>query len=70
MDFTQNITLTRMIIRKTNVSGAANGLPWEEWQAHSKGQNILFADGHARWYQGYDTNEMTVRSRLGSYGWQ
>src|ERR1017187_1863653 len=26
------------------VGGLANGSPWEDWQAHSKGQNILFAD--------------------------
>jgi prepilin-type N-terminal cleavage/methylation domain-containing protein len=32
-----------------------------EWQAHSKGQNILFEDGHVRWYKGYNTNEMTFR---------
>jgi prepilin-type N-terminal cleavage/methylation domain-containing protein/prepilin-type processing-associated H-X9-DG protein len=31
------------------------------WQVHSKGQNILFADGHAQWYHGYNTNEMTFR---------
>ena len=31
------------------------------WQVHSKGQNILFADGHSQWYHGYDTNEMTFR---------
>jgi prepilin-type N-terminal cleavage/methylation domain-containing protein len=31
------------------------------WQAHSGGQNILFDDGHAKWYRGYDTNEMTFR---------
>ena len=43
------------------VGGAANGIPWEEWQAHSKGQNLLFADGHAKWYKGYNTNEMTFR---------
>jgi prepilin-type N-terminal cleavage/methylation domain-containing protein/prepilin-type processing-associated H-X9-DG protein len=34
---------------------------WEAWQAHNSGQNILFADGHAKWYKGYDTNEMTFR---------
>jgi prepilin-type N-terminal cleavage/methylation domain-containing protein/prepilin-type processing-associated H-X9-DG protein len=34
---------------------------WEDWQAHSKGQNILFVDGHAKWYKGYNTNEMTFR---------
>jgi prepilin-type N-terminal cleavage/methylation domain-containing protein/prepilin-type processing-associated H-X9-DG protein len=43
------------------VGGPANGIPWEEWQAHSKGQNILFADGHSQWYKGYNTNEMTFR---------
>jgi prepilin-type N-terminal cleavage/methylation domain-containing protein/prepilin-type processing-associated H-X9-DG protein len=43
------------------VGGPANGIPWEEWQAHSKGQNVLFADGHSKWYNGYATNEMTFR---------
>ncbi len=33
----------------------------EEWQIHDKGQNILFDDGHAGWYKGYNTNEMTFR---------
>ena len=57
-DYTQNC-----------VGGAANGIPWEEWQAHSKGQNILFADGHAKWYKGYNTNEMTFRYASMS-GWE
>ncbi|HUB87366.1 MAG TPA: DUF1559 domain-containing protein [Verrucomicrobiae bacterium] len=35
--------------------------PVELWQAHSKGQNILFEDGHVKWYAGYNTNEMTFR---------
>ncbi|MDE3067091.1 MAG: prepilin-type N-terminal cleavage/methylation domain-containing protein [Verrucomicrobiota bacterium] len=43
------------------VGGPANGSPWEEWQVHNKGQNILFADGHSKGYKGYDTNEMTFR---------
>ena len=43
------------------VGGLANGYPWEDWQAHSKGQNILFADGHSKWYRGYNTNDMTFR---------
>ncbi len=30
-----------------------------QWQAHTKGQNILFADGHVRWYKGYNAVEMT-----------
>jgi prepilin-type N-terminal cleavage/methylation domain-containing protein/prepilin-type processing-associated H-X9-DG protein len=51
------------------VGGPVNGLPWEEWQAHSKGQNILFADGHAKWYKGYDTNEMTFRYDS-IHGWE
>jgi prepilin-type N-terminal cleavage/methylation domain-containing protein/prepilin-type processing-associated H-X9-DG protein len=43
------------------VGGPENGMPWMEWQAHNKGQNILFADGHSKWYKGYETNEMTFR---------
>jgi len=43
------------------VGGPVNGIPWEAWQAHSGGQNILFGDGHAKWYNGYNTNEMTFR---------
>jgi prepilin-type N-terminal cleavage/methylation domain-containing protein/prepilin-type processing-associated H-X9-DG protein len=57
-DYTQNC-----------VGGPANGIPWEDWQAHTKGQNILFADGHAKWYKGYDTNEMTFRYDSMS-GWE
>jgi prepilin-type processing-associated H-X9-DG protein len=49
-DYTQNC-----------VGGQVNGTPYELWQVHSRGQNILFADGHSRWYKGYDTNEMTCR---------
>ena len=51
------------------VGGPANGIPWEVWQAHSKGQNILFADGHSQWYKGYNTNEMTFRYDS-MHGWQ
>ena len=51
------------------VGGPANGIPWEEWQAHSQGQNVLFADGHAKWYSGYNTNEMTFRYNSMS-GWE
>ncbi len=49
-DYTQNC-----------VGGQVNGSPYELWQVHSKGQNILFADNHARWYKGYNTNDMTFR---------
>lgn len=51
------------------VGGFANGVPWEDWQAHSKGQNILFADGHSKWYRGYNTNEMTFRYDS-IHGWE
>ncbi len=51
------------------VGGADNGSPWEEWQAHAKGQNILFADGHSKWYKGYETNEMTFRYDS-LHGWE
>ena len=30
-------------------------------QIHVKGQNVMFADGHAKWYKGYASNEMTFR---------
>ncbi|HKI70533.1 MAG TPA: prepilin-type N-terminal cleavage/methylation domain-containing protein [Verrucomicrobiae bacterium] len=51
------------------VGGLPNGIPWEDWQAHDEGQNILFADGHTKWYKGYDTNEMTFRYDS-MHGWQ
>ena len=57
-DYTQNC-----------VGGAANGSPWEDWQAHNNGQNVLFADGHAGWYKGYNTNEMTFRYDS-MHGWE
>jgi prepilin-type N-terminal cleavage/methylation domain-containing protein/prepilin-type processing-associated H-X9-DG protein len=43
------------------VGGLINGSPYELWQVHSLGQNILFADGHVKWYNGYNPNEMTFR---------
>jgi prepilin-type N-terminal cleavage/methylation domain-containing protein/prepilin-type processing-associated H-X9-DG protein len=57
-DYTQNC-----------VGGPANGSPYELWQIHSLGQNILFADGHAKWYKGYNTNEMTFRYDS-IHGWE
>ena len=57
-DYTQNC-----------VGGPTNGIPWEEWQAHNKGQNLLFADGHAKWYAGYNANEMTFRYET-LHGWE
>jgi prepilin-type N-terminal cleavage/methylation domain-containing protein/prepilin-type processing-associated H-X9-DG protein len=49
-DYTQNC-----------VGGETNGTPFELWQVHSLGQNILFADGHAQWYKGYNATDMTFR---------
>ena len=40
-----------------------------EWRTHGKGQNLLFDDGHAKWYPGYDTNEMTFRYDS-LHGWE
>jgi prepilin-type N-terminal cleavage/methylation domain-containing protein len=47
-DYTQNC-----------VGGAADPSITEAWQIHSHGQNVMFPDGHAKWYKGYDANEMT-----------
>lgn len=57
-DYTQNC-----------VGGQVNGSPYQLWQVHSKGQNVLFADGHSKWYKAYDTNEMTFRYDS-MHGWQ
>lgn len=43
------------------VGGQPNGSPWMGWRMHNKGQNLLFADGHGKWFDGYKTNEMTFR---------
>ena len=57
-DYTQNC-----------VGGEDNGTPYELWQVHSKGQNLLFTDGHVKWYNGYKTNEMTFRYDS-MHGWK
>ena len=49
-DYTQNC-----------VGGPTNGTPSMEWQTHSSGQNILFEDGHAKWFKAYVPFEMTFR---------
>jgi prepilin-type N-terminal cleavage/methylation domain-containing protein/prepilin-type processing-associated H-X9-DG protein len=41
------------------VGGAASDAVTEYWQIHSKGQNVMFADGHSKWYKGYNAGEMT-----------
>ena len=43
------------------VGGAADPADTEEWRTHSRGQNLLFPDGHVKWYRVYATNEMTFR---------
>ncbi len=47
-DYTQNC-----------VGGAADPSITEAWQIHSKGQNVMFTDGHSKWYKKYDAGEMT-----------
>ena len=47
-DYTQNC-----------VGGAADDSLTEYWQIHSRGQNVMFADGHSKWYKGYNAGEMT-----------
>jgi len=47
-DYTQNC-----------VGGPANGSPFEIWQIHGLGQNVMFADGHSKWYKGFNRSEMT-----------
>lgn len=51
------------------VGGAANGSPYQLWQVHSLGQQVLFSDGHVKWYKAYDTNEMTFRYDS-MHGWE
>ncbi len=57
-DYTQNC-----------VGGPTNGVPFELWQIHSQGQNVLFADGHSKWYRGYDAGDMTFRYDS-LHGWE
>jgi prepilin-type N-terminal cleavage/methylation domain-containing protein/prepilin-type processing-associated H-X9-DG protein len=52
------------------VGGQPNGTPVVQWQAHSKGQNLLFADGHVRWYKGYNAGEMTFAYNAITNWWQ
>jgi prepilin-type N-terminal cleavage/methylation domain-containing protein/prepilin-type processing-associated H-X9-DG protein len=47
-DYTQNC-----------VGGAADDSVTEYSEIHSKGQNVLFADGHAKWYRSFNAGEMT-----------
>jgi prepilin-type N-terminal cleavage/methylation domain-containing protein/prepilin-type processing-associated H-X9-DG protein len=51
------------------VGGAADPSVTMDWQVHNRGQNILFGDGHTKWYKGYDTNEMTFRYDS-LHGWE
>jgi prepilin-type N-terminal cleavage/methylation domain-containing protein/prepilin-type processing-associated H-X9-DG protein len=41
------------------VGGAGDPALTQHWQIHNKGQNILFADGHGKWYKGFNAAEMT-----------
>jgi prepilin-type N-terminal cleavage/methylation domain-containing protein/prepilin-type processing-associated H-X9-DG protein len=41
------------------VGGAAVSSITEYWQIHSRGQNVMFADGHSKWYKSYNAADMT-----------
>jgi prepilin-type N-terminal cleavage/methylation domain-containing protein/prepilin-type processing-associated H-X9-DG protein len=41
------------------IGGAASDSITEYCQIHAKGQNVMFADGHAEWYKTFDPAEMT-----------
>ena len=57
-DYTQNC-----------VGGPTNGTPYELWQVHLGGQNILFGDGHAQLYNRYVPTEMTFHyTTIASWG--
>ena len=50
-DFTQNC-----------VGGpSAGSAVWMAWERHGRGQNLLFADGHAQWSGRFVAGEMTFR---------
>jgi prepilin-type processing-associated H-X9-DG protein len=52
--------------------GGEPGMPRREqvgWKAHGQGQNLLFADGHVKYYQGYNSAEMTFRYDS-MHGWK
>ncbi len=51
------------------VGGDDNGTPAVQWKAHSRGQNLLFTDGHVKWYKGCNTNELTFRYDS-MHGWE
>ena len=41
------------------IGGAADPSLTEFWRIHGQGQNVMFADGHSKWYKGYNAAEMT-----------
>jgi prepilin-type processing-associated H-X9-DG protein len=47
------------------VQNCVGGMPgdpsWRGWKVHMEGQNILFADGHVKWYRGYAEGVMSFR---------
>lgn len=45
------------------VGGAASPAKTEYWRIHRQGQNLLFADGHVKWYKGFNAGEMTFGYR-------
>lgn len=41
------------------VGGAASDAVTAFWRIHTQGQNVMFADGHSKWYKGFNAGEMT-----------
>jgi prepilin-type N-terminal cleavage/methylation domain-containing protein/prepilin-type processing-associated H-X9-DG protein len=41
------------------IGGAADEAVTEYCQIHAKGQNVLFGDGHVKWFKGFSPGEMT-----------
>lgn len=46
---------------QNTVGGPANGTPFVDWKRHNEGQNLLFADGHVKWFKTYSSGQMTFR---------
>jgi prepilin-type N-terminal cleavage/methylation domain-containing protein len=61
-DYTQNC-----VGGPNNGSAYEANYQYELWQVHSLGQNVLFTDGHSKWYNGYNAAEMTFRYDSMSY---
>ena len=57
-----------MITRRTASAVRPTVRRYGIWQIHSLGQNVMFADGHSKWYKGFNPGEMTF-SYTAMTGW-